>query len=109
MAESELGRIECDAPGFEGMWVRYRTRGYPFSLRDEWKAVNDRGALDILKRYIEDWNVMDTAGQPVALSELPARFDDVEETIIVWLITSFAHFWRMELPSARKNSSAPSS
>ena len=109
MAESELGIIECDAPGFEGVWVRFKTRGYPFKLRQEWRDVDDVGALEILTRYIEEWSVPDTAGlQIIPLVELPARFDDVEETLIVWLIQSFARFWRETLPSARKNSSAPS-
>ena len=108
MAESELGRIECDAPGYEGVWVRFKTRGYPFKLRQEWRAADDVGALAILRRYIEDWSVTNMTGAPVLLSDDTALFDDVEETLIVWLIQSFARFWRETLPSARKNSSAPS-
>mgnify|MGYP003394147071 CR=1 FL=1 len=109
---SELGKIICDRPGYESVWVRFKTRGYPFRLRDEWRETNDVGALALILRYVVEWNLPDMDGNAITLPSesprSPSILDNVEETLIVWFIGAFAQFWRVGLPSAEKNSPAPS-
>ena len=102
----ELGKVSCTLPGYESVWVRFKTRGYLFKLRQEWRDTDDRGALEIISRYIVDTNFPSGNGQPLEFMEprAAALFDDVEESLIVWLINAFVRFWRVELPSAPKNS-----
>ena len=104
--EEELGKKVCTLPGYESVWVRFKTRGYPFKLRQEWRDTDDRGALDIILRYVMDANIPNGNGQPLEFMEprTAALFDNVEEALCVWLIRAFVHFWREELPSAPKNS-----
>ena len=106
--EEELGKKICNMPGYELVWVRFKTRGYPFKLRQEWRDTDDRGALDIILRYVVDANIPNGKGTPVPLDAVTPRtavlLDDVEESLIVWLINTFVRFWRVELPSAPKNS-----
>ena len=106
--EEELGKKVCTLPGYESAWVRFKTRGYPFKLRQEWRDTDDRGALDIILRYVMDGNIPNGNGAPVPLDTVTPRtselFDNVEESLVVWLINAFVRFWRVELPSAPKNS-----
>ena len=103
--EEEFGRKVCTLPGYELVWVRFKTRGYPFKLRQEWRDTDDRGALDIILRYIVDANLPNGNGQPLEFTEprTAALFDNVEESLVVWLINAFVQFWRVELPHTSKN------
>ena len=102
----EFGRKTCDVPGFEHVWVRFATRGYPRKLRREWDEADADGVQRIVLRYIQEWNVPDVAGAPVPLPAAPAEhpsslLDDVEDAVVVWLVRAFQRFWLVELLAPR--------
>ena len=107
----EFGRKVCDVPGFESVWVRFATRGYPRKLRREWDEADADGVQRIVLRYVQEWNVPDVAGAPVPLPAAPAEpaggraslLDDVEDAGVVWLVRAFQRFWLVELLAPRPN------
>ena len=107
MADSEeFGSKVCDVPGFEGVWVRFATRGYPRKLRREWDDADADGVQRIVLRYVQEWNVSDVAGVAVVLpdGERPASLlDNVEDVVVVWLIRAFQRLWLVELLAPRPN------
>ena len=111
LSGQEFGRAVCDRPEYAGVWVQFKTTGYPRKLRREWDAANADATLAIVLRYVIAWNVRDVDGADVALpdGERPAALmDNVDEAVIVWLIRAFARFWLVDLTAPRPNSSAPS-
>ena len=36
------GYKQCDLPGWESVWVQFRTTGYPFRLRREWAEPREK-------------------------------------------------------------------
>lgn len=109
-AASDFGVAHCDLPEYPGIWVRFKTSGYPFRLRREWDAADANEALALLVPHLDDWNVMDVDGQVVHLDgeRGAALFDDVDDGLVWWLMRTFVNFWLIELPQPRKNSSLPS-
>ena len=98
--ELPLGRKEYA----EGVWVQFKTKGYPFKLRREWESLTDDAAvLGIVLRYVESWSLKDVNGNEIVLGPDPAVLDGAEDALIVWLIGSFSRFWRVELPTVPKN------
>lgn len=113
-------------PDLPAVRVKFKTRGYPFRLRREWQEATDAKTLDIVLRYVEEWTLPDMDGVPLPLPPVDERkapvmmvnkvpvllsppvFDRVEDAIVVWLIRTFAQFWRWELTQPRPNSSPPS-
>ena len=109
MSES-FNRKACEVAGFESLWVEFKTSGYPRKLRREWDDADSNGVLGIIMRYVKDWNLTDIHGQPISLTpERPTSLlDNVEDSVVVWLIRAFQAFWLWELPQPRKNSLPPS-
>lgn len=106
-----LGLKRCDLPGFEHVWVQFRTSGYPFRLRREWDAADGRQTIAIVLRYVEAWNLPDVDGQVVPLPDGERTLeviDGVEDRLVPWLVKAFKSAWLFDLTNARPNSSAPS-
>lgn len=124
MAEHPFNHKTCDVPGYEHVWVQFRTSGYPRKLRREWDAAADVDAtLAIVLHYVQAWGLTDLSGQPAALpaarpwplpaglteAEHPARcLDEVEDAVVAWLVRVFTQFWLVELTTPRPNSLPPS-
>jgi len=107
--QEEFGRKVCDVPGFEETWVRFATRGYPRKLRREWDEADADKVQCIVLRYVTAWNVPDVAGVAIPLPDAPAErpatlLDEVEDSVVVWLVRSFQRFWLVELLAPRPNS-----
>lgn len=95
-----LGRKTCPVAGYESCFVQFATRGYPRRLRKEWDAADPDGVLRIVLHYVVDWQLTDTAGQPVARTADPAGLDNCEDAVVNWLIRAFAEHWLQDLPAA---------
>jgi len=109
---SEFGTVTCGLPEYADVWVRFRTSGYPFSLRKQWEQANDEGALDLILPRVVAWNLRDVDGLSVdlpegerqhALQERTLVFDNVDDALVVWMIRAFFMFWRRDLTGPRKN------
>ena len=105
---SEFGTVACNLPDYPGVWVRFATRGYPFSLRRTWEeASGDAAVLSIILPRITVWNVADVDGQTIPLpqnGERPtALLDNVDDAVVIWMIRAFWRFWRIDLSVPRKN------
>ena len=57
----------CDVPGYEHLWVRFKTYGYPRKLRAEWDSAQPNRVIEIITRYVEAWEVVDLDGRHVDL------------------------------------------
>jgi len=105
---SEFGTVTCSLPDYPGVWVRFATRGYPFSLRRAWEeAKGDDAVLSIILPRILAWSVVDVDGLPLPLppdGERPTTLlDNIDDAVVIWMIRAFWRFWRIELPVPRKN------
>lgn len=108
--ENDFGLMRCSYSGYESLWVRFRTHGYPFSLRRRWEEADDRATLEIVLEYVTEWNLPDVSGAPALLPDglrSAALLDEVEDSLVIWLVRAFRQFWRVELTQPRKNSSPP--
>lgn len=108
-AKSEFGLRHCPEPDHSGVWVRFYTTGYPFSMRKKWDAAKTASeTLELVLPHIADWNVTDLNGKPVVLpanGDRPVELvDNVEDSLLMWLIRDFTAFWWTELLLPRKNS-----
>ena len=109
-----FGLKTCDLDGYAGVFVKFKTSGYPFSLRQRWaEAPDDRAAVGLILPYVLEWNILDMDGKAIPLdakrgSELLDSLGNVEDKLIIWLIGAFVNFWRRELAYPKKNSSPPS-
>lgn len=104
---SEFGTRHCPLPGFTDAWVKFKTSGYPFGLRKRWDAATVMEQIEIVLRYVADWNLCDLDGK---LVELPADgtrplelADNLEDALLMWLYREFTLFWLTELLAPRKN------
>lgn len=107
--EKEFGKVDCDLSEYPGVWVKFKTRGYPFKLRQQWRdAKDDAEIASITLRYIEAWGLVDIDGKDVPLPATKDRpYDllaDVEDALVVWMVREFKKFWQFDLVSARPNS-----
>ena len=105
---SEFGTVYCHLPDYPGVWVRFATRGYPFSLRRTWDEVKgDDAVLSIILPRVTAGNMLDVDGNPISLppdGERPTTLlDNIDDTVVIWLIRAFWRFWRIELSVPRKN------
>jgi len=103
---SEFGMVACGLPDYPGVWVRFVTRGYPFSLRRQWEEAKDSAVLSIILPRITDWNMLDVDGNPLPLppnERPPTLLDNVDDAVVIWLIRAFWRFWRIDLTTPRKN------
>jgi len=100
-----FGRKMCDVPEYPDVWVQFKTTGYPFKLRRQWEALNsDQSILsEIILPRITEWNFVDIGGAPVGLSSDLSCLDDVDDSLVAWLIRAFFTFWRSDLYAPRKN------
>ncbi len=107
---SEFGVARCNLPEYSEVWVRFKTSGYPFSLRREWEAADEEETFRIMAAHVEDWNLPDLSGGVVALDGDLSKtiLDQVEESLLWWMVREFVNFWRVDLMTPRKNSSPPS-
>lgn len=106
--KSEWGTRRCTLVGFEDVFVKFKTRGYPFSLRKKWQeaVTHDDTALLLILPYVVAWNFRDIDGNPVELPEgdrATSLFDNIEDGLLMWLIREFNLFWFTELLAPRKN------
>jgi len=104
----EFGVRHCSLPDYAETWVKFKTRGYPFSLREKWdNTTTYKDTLTIVLGYIADWNFTDISGQPIALPADGSRptelVDNLEDGLLFWLVREFTYFWLYELPKPRKN------
>ncbi len=60
----------CDIAGYETLWVRFETRGYPKRLRREWDSAGPCATLEIITRYVEAWQVIDLYGTALEFSNV---------------------------------------
>jgi len=106
---SPFGVRHCPLPGYTDVWVKFKTSGYPFSLRRKWdEAKTDTATLGLILPYVVEWNLTDVDGQAV---DLPAAGErsietvaNIEDALLMWLIREFSVFWFTELLTPRKNS-----
>ena len=101
-----FGRATCDQDGYTGVWVQFKTSGYPFGLRRKWDKAKTDEALAIVLSYVEAWNLPDISGKVVTLTNGQRTIDlvdDVEDVLVLWLMRAFSTFWLTELPYPRKN------
>ena len=102
------GRRHCTQPEYPEVWVKFRDRGYPFSLRKDYDEapLTDMQAIVIVLGYVEEWMLSDMAGQPVLLpangARKPELLGNVDEMIVAWIIREFGAV-RRELMRPRKN------
>ena len=98
-------RIEYDEPGYEGVWVEFRDRGWRFKDRRRiLSSFSDLETLGIVLGYITDWHMLDvdtkevpfepttTIGEGDEAKEVPnlALFDDLDDILIVpWVISAW--------------------
>ena len=111
MSASKFGRVDCNLPAFPGVWVEFKTSGYPRKLRREWDAAGLDETLVIVLRYVDAWHMvgLDGADIPLPTGERKADLlDNTEDALVAWLTRSFARFWLVDLTAPRPNSSAPS-
>jgi hypothetical protein len=109
---ADFGRVYCDVPEFTGTFVKFKTRGYPFALRQQWEESTEQNFVtSTVLSYITEWNLADVNGQPIDLpagERSPRLIDNLEDGLVVWLVGAFRRFWRITLLAPRKNSSPPS-
>lgn len=104
MADTPFNHKQCDLPGYESFWVRFKTSGYPRKLRREWDEANTADkTLGIVLRYVAGLGLKDLDGNEIPLTDDVRAFDNVEELLCVWMVREFQKFWLFELPSPRKN------
>lgn len=107
-----FGRYECEAQ--PGTWVQFRTSGYPFKLRKQWRDVfKEAEVLEFVLKYVADWSLKTVDGTPVVLPPAPgerkaALVDDVENVVVAWLVSIFGTWLMGDSVRPPKNSSPPS-
>lgn len=96
----------CTLPDYSDVWVRYRARGYPYSLRRKWQEVTGEAAIfELVLPYIEEWNVPDSNGQPLILPEgerTVALFDPMDIPLVFWLVRDFGTWLLRDLTAVPK-------
>src|SRR3990170_2031149 len=85
---SEFGTVACNLPDYPGVWVRFTTRGYPFSLRRAWDEVKgDDAVLSIILPRIAEWSIVDIDGKPIHLpldGDRPTTLlDNIDDTVVI--------------------------
>jgi len=105
----EFGTRHCPLPGYTDRWVKFKTRGYPFSLRKRWDdAKTDTAIFGLILPYVVDWNLVDVDGQSVPVPtnsvDYLADIGNIEDAVLMWLVREFNLFWFSELLAPRKNS-----
>lgn len=109
--DMEFGMRPSTLPDFPDLWVRFATRGYPYSLARKWLDKNSDEMLLVMLGYVEEWNMIDLDSNPIALPEKEKRspdlVDNVEDRILFWLVQQFQEFWQRDLRLPRKNSQPP--
>ena len=107
-----VGFRPCTLAEWPDIWVRFRVRGYPYSLARRWLAMNERDTVETVLSYIEEWNLTDYNNAPILLPDGERKLellDDLEDQLVAWLVREFTIFWQRDLRSGgRKNSLAPS-
>jgi hypothetical protein len=110
-ADIDLGLRHCvTQPEYPDLWVRFKTRGYPFRMLREWDRLDLDASVEKMLSYVEEWNLVDHDGNAVALDDerKVTLLDNVEDKVVAWLIGDFIRFWQRDLRTPRKNSSRPS-
>ncbi len=107
--DQDFSKVVCDVPGFETAWVKFKTSGYPFSLRKRWDAASTDEAVGIIAEYIVDGEFPNASGGVLSLNGKDnARrievLDKSEDAVVAWLIRTFRAFWLVTLVNARPNS-----
>ena len=71
--EVELGWRPCTRPEYQECWVRFKDKGYPFSLRHQLDTakLNDVEVLEIILPFIVDWKLVDLDGGDLSFSVEP--------------------------------------
>ena len=104
---SAFGTRRCDLPEYPDVFVRFRARGYPFRLRQQWVDEADAGALiELILPRVEEWNLTDVSGLAIALPNGERKaviLDEVDTPLVLWLIREFSQFLLIEMVSPRKN------
>lgn len=103
---SPPGFRPCSLPDYPDVWVRYKARGYPYSLRRKWQeAAGEVEILELTLPYIEAWSLTGADSQPVALPDgarTAALLDAVDIALVFWLVRDFGRWIMQDLTAVPK-------
>lgn len=103
---SPPGFRPCSLPEYTDVWVRYKARGYPYSLRRKWQeAMGEAAIFELVLPYVEEWSIPDSTGRPLALPEgerTAALFDSMDIPLVFWLVRDFGLWLMRDLTSVPK-------
>lgn len=110
-ADVPFGIRPCTNPAYPDVWVKFKTRGIPYSLNRKWRDMNNKDTIETVLCYVDSWNLTDLDGESIELPPQGERtedlLDDVEDSVAYWLTLEFGLFWQGDLRRPRKNSSEP--